>query len=155
MLKNMIGALVVMLGISFSPVINAQEASATESHYQFDQHSDFTIFWHDLQLAVSTQDKQAVAKMMNFPFSDYEHSPMIFQNEAEFLSQYDELFDAEMVKLIKTNQYRQGDADQSQILDAVSPEGYIIEHENSDNGYNLVIEPVDGVYKLVRIAFYS
>ncbi|WP_157953007.1 hypothetical protein [Limnobaculum parvum] len=144
-----------MLGLSFSPVIGAQEASATESRYQFDQHSDFTIFWHDLQLAVSTQDKEAVAKMMSFPFSDYEHSPMIFQNEAEFLAQYNELFDAEMMRLIQTNQYRQGDADQSQVLDAVSPEGYIIEHENSDNGYNLVIEKVDGIYKLVRIAFYS
>ncbi|AKJ42421.1 hypothetical protein [Pragia fontium] len=156
MLKNMIAALTIVLSLSTVSLTHAQETvSPTEELYQFDKHSDFTVFWHDLQLAVSRKDKAAVVKMMNFPFSDYDHSPMIFQNEAEFLAQYDELFDPEMVKLIENNQYRQGEADQSQVEDTVDPDGYVIEHENSDNGYNLVIEKVDNVYKLVRIAFYS
>lgn len=156
MLKNMLVALSVVLSLSFTSAVSAQETvSSNQEAYRFDQHSEFTVFWHDFQLAVRHKDKAAIAKMMNFPFSDYDHSPMIFQNQEDFLAHYDELFDPEMVKLIENSQYRQGEADQSQVEDAVDPDGYVIEHENSDNGYNLVIEKVDNVYKLVRIAFYS
>ncbi|WP_159567508.1 hypothetical protein [Budvicia diplopodorum] len=131
------------------------EPSSPDSNYHFDKHDDFKIFWQDFQKAVLQKDKAAIAKMMNYPFSDYEHSPLIFLNEAEFLAQYDELFNAKMVKLIETNQYRQGDPEQEDMADTTGPDGYVIEHENSDDGYNLVIEKIDGVYKLVRIAFYS
>ena len=156
MLKKIITALVIALSLSIVSITYAQsEPTDTNSTYQFEKHDDFQVFWQDLQKAVRQKDKTAVAKMLNYPFSDYEHSPMIFLNETEFLAQYDELFNAKMIKLIETNSYRQGDADQEQVADTTGPDGYVIEHENSDDGYNLVIEKVDGVYKLVRIAFYS
>ncbi|GKX54867.1 hypothetical protein SOASR030_09790 [Leminorella grimontii] len=155
-MKEMITAVVMAFTLFAQPAAYAESVVAVDADvYRFDKHDDFNIFWSDLQLAVQHNDKRAVAKMMLFPFSDYEHSPVIFQSEDEFIAHYDELFDREMVELIKNNRYRPGDPDQSEVLDAASPEGFVIEHENSDLGYNLVIEKVDGVYKIVRVAFYS
>ncbi|GKX53041.1 hypothetical protein [Budvicia aquatica] len=156
MIKKIITTLVIALSLSVISMTHTQAINITPSSaYQFEKHGDFQVFWQDLRRAVVQNDRDGVSKMLNYPFSDYEHSPMIFQNQAEFIAQYDELFNAKMIKLIETNHYRQGEAEQEDMTDAASPEGYIIEHENSDDGYNLVIEKVDGIYKLVRIAFYS
>lgn len=155
-MKEMITAVVMAFTLFIQSTAYAENVIPVNADvYQFDKHGDFRIFWSDLQLAVQNDDRHAVSKMMLFPFSDYEHSPVIFQSEEEFIAHYDELFDQEMIELIKNNRYRPGDPDQSEVLDAASPEGYVIEHENSDLGYNLVIEKVDGVYKIVRVAFYS
>ncbi|SQI41354.1 Uncharacterised protein [Leminorella richardii] len=156
-MKEMMTAVVMALVLFMQAPAHAENSTESgASAYHFDGHDSFVVFWQDLQLAVQNGDRHAVAKMMLFPFSDYEHSPVIFQNEEEFIAHYEELFDREMVELIKNNRYRPGDPDpQNDVMDAASPDGYVIEHENSDLGYNLVIEKVDGVYKIVRIAFYS
>ena len=52
-----------------SAVVVSNESTVTTT-YNFEAHSDFQVFWSDFKKAVLANDREAVAKMTNFPFKD-------------------------------------------------------------------------------------
>ena len=144
--------------------------------YNFEAHSDFQAFWTDFKKAVLSNDREAVAKMTNFPFKD-EYGGAYKQltdfdglltedakkmpsftcsNKTIFLNKYDKIFLPETKTAIQTNKYRGYEVDEVLGEDMILNEGeYALEFESKNSrSYNLVFSKMNGKYKLDNMPYY-
>ncbi|GAA0206037.1 hypothetical protein GCM10009081_21340 [Brevundimonas nasdae] len=132
-------------------------------------HARFQTFFEDFRAAVLANDREAVAAMTQFPFTDYRPgnycearqaceisaASATSRNKAEFLARYDRIFTPAVIAAIRDRRLR---AFQSGVDDGEGG-GPIVRGEHilqlDDTGDQRVFSLHGGVYKLDRIPFYS
>ena len=80
-----------------TPREEAVAIAAPSKSYRFEEHSNLRSFWTDLQNAMTSKDKNAIARMMNFPFVDYNElaygrDGLTSRTNADFLDRFDRIF---------------------------------------------------------------
>jgi len=131
--------------------------------YNYAEHSNFQAFWNDFKMAVTSGDKDAVAKMTNIPFKDntYENGKMgrlSASSVQQFLGNYDKIFTPSVIKAISSNKYR-GWPDMSNDEigpgeDVIKKGEYLLEVFGNDI-LSLAFSKKGGVFKLAFIPYYS
>lgn len=78
----------------------------SQEKYNFNDHSDFVVFWSDFKKAVNDNDKEAVLKMTAIPFVDQYKDVLDNKNSlssnttGEFLKNYDKIITQEVILII-------------------------------------------------------
>lgn len=146
----------------------AEPAAPTPAAMQ-KSHARFQTFFEDFRTAVLANDRDAVAAMTQFPFTDYrpgnyceegvacEISPAsaTSRTKAEFLARYDRIFTPAVIAGIRDRQLRafQSGVDDGEVGGPIVRGEHILQLD--DAGDQRVFSLHGGVYKLDRIPFYS
>lgn len=130
-----------------------------------DNHSSIKFFINDLAKAVSTGDKNSLAKMINFPLVDEwgdnpnnESEPLGCKTADQFFEKYDKIFTQDLKRSITAKKYR-GWVNNVLDGDVIEKGEYLIPcfKDSSDNRpCNMFgIKKVNGTFKIYAIKFYS
>ena len=133
--------------------------------YNIDKHNDIKVFINDLAKAVSTNDKNAISQMINFPFVDEwgdnpynESTPLGCRDVRQFFEKFDKIFTNDIKKAIIAKKYR-GYSDQNIDGDVINKGEYLIDCLTNSNEKrqcnNFGIKRVNGKFKIYAIKFYS
>ena len=159
--------------VGLKPSSNTTEVKPTSANeitlsngYNFDKHNDIKIFINDLAKAVSTDDKNSIAQMINFPFVDewgdnsYNQSPPLGCKTAnQFFEKYDKIFLTNLKNAIISKKYRAADNSDEMFSDVIENGEYLIEPKTKYVGKRpdnmLGIKKVNGKFKIYAIKFYS
>jgi hypothetical protein len=143
--------------------------SITIPTYNFAKHDDINVFIDDLSKAIAANDRNGVAQMTEFPFTDHwkefltgndvgkqQIEDLSAKNANEFTSKYDKLFIPELQNEIKNKKFR-GFEKNEHVPDIINEDEYLILAEAPVNKrqYGLAIRKANGVYKIYRTAFSS
>ena len=122
--------------------------------YNFENHNDIKGFWKDFQIALQTEDKDAINKMIKFPFKDYEADAwgdkysgidLTCTGQAQLDLKFNIIFSKEC--LTKEDPVYIGD-------EFITGDYFIPRSENKKchlpNGY--LVKKIKGVYKLVGLS---
>lgn len=125
--------------------------------YDFENHGDIKVFIDDLAKAVNSDDKNSIAKMINFPLLDkctdsYSQTPSLRCNDnTQFLSKYDKIFTSSTKESIKSKKYRGYRSDFETCDDVIKKGEYLIE----DIGmYIPCIKKVNEKYKIYALSCF-
>ena len=124
-------------------------------------HARFQTFFEDFRAAVLANDREAVASMTQFPFTDYRADCVVSpasatsRNKAEFLARYDRIFTPAVIAAIRDRRLRafQSGVDDGEVGGPIVRGEHILQLD--DTGDQRVFSLHGGVYKLNRIPFYS
>lgn len=136
-------------------------------NYNFENHDVIKVFILDLAKAVNNNDKNSIAKMINFPFIDewgdnpYNQSVALgCKTENQFFAKYDKIFTNGIKKAILENKYR-GWTDGGWGDDVIEKGEYLITGDGSLDGESkrphimLGLKKVKGKFKIYAIKFFS
>lgn len=134
--------------------------------------ADFQTFFEAFRSAVIADDREAVASMVRFPFTDFrvghycEPGPspntcraapdsLTSDNKAGFLQRYDAIFTPAVVAAIRERRLRgfRPGIDDGQVGGPIGPGEYLIDLDDTDDQRVFTLHE-DG-YKLDRVPFYS
>ena len=134
------------------------KAKTSSGGYNFDQHNDIKVFINDLAKAVSTTDKEAISKMVNFPLVDDWGDNPFNKSESlgcktldQFMQKFNKIFTPEIVRDIKAKKYR-GFSDNT-LGDVINKGEYLIEGTRDTGMFG--IKKVNGKFKVYALKFYS
>ncbi len=174
MKKSTVAFLTILAGIVFlaacSSSLNNQASESetdTAGNYNFDKHDNIQVFMQDLALAVEKGDKESIAGMIDFPFTDEwgdypdnQTFPLGCENSKQFLEKFDRIFTDGVKKAIAGQSYR-GWTDNGNGTDVIAKGEYLIEGDGSIDGESdrphvmLGIRLVSGKFKIYAVKFYS
>lgn len=163
---RMLTALLIALA---TPAIVAGPAYATAPRAKA-AHADFKRFFEDFRTAVLANDREAVAAMTDFPFTDYRAGyycepgqqdctvpadALTSPDKASFLAKYDLIFTTDVIAAIRERKLRAYSkaADGGEAPGPLKPREWLLNLD--DFGSQRVFAIEHGVYKLSRVPFYS
>jgi len=152
-----------------------KDYNGSDEDYDFQNHSNFDIFWKDFKKAVLVWDKNAVLKMTTMPFIDalrdvYDSwsgktESLTSKTAEEFLCNYDKIFNVYARKTIRVAEFQTfGEREYENYpvkeygLYKITDDAYLLYTTSSSycGSYlpnMFIFEKIDGVFKLSSIPY--
>lgn len=138
-------------------------AKENELQVKYAAHNDFMVFWADFKKAVANNDKQALAEMTRFPFTDfyelaYERPGLTCKTNTEFSNRFSKIFPSCAINKIANGQPIKIDSDNEvNVEQNVGAEFWLFLGGDCDGSENIIAGYVFGkykdIYKLVGLKY--
>lgn len=146
---------------------STKPSSDPNSEYNYPGHDNFQTFWADFKKAITSNDREAVAKMTHFPFHDtYQELanqgghgngvPLTAKSKSDFLSKYDKIIIPATIIAVKANKYRAYEYDDWIGGDVIEKGEFVLKvsNEGYSRMFDLAFSKKSGVFKLTYMPFY-